>query len=213
MSEVQSQSTYLLPSEYGENKIMLMTRDPHCLYAYWEISNNKINIFRKELGNEIWERSVPALKITNISKNTSFFIKINDFSNSWYINVSDSDCLYAAEIGRKLGEGLFINIASSNYIATQQEKASSSNNAYFVNYKDLRNGKLDLESDTIYETYTKPQFGLSSPELSGINAAQFQAGLSSAELYSSSWKEQLGISSESMFLSSSEVHDRAAWRG
>ena len=92
MSDMQNSCTYTMSKSYSDNKITLLARDPHWLYAYWEISETKKNSFMSELGNDIWEKSIPFLKITNISKNISNFIRVNDFSNNWFINVEDSLC-------------------------------------------------------------------------------------------------------------------------
>jgi len=200
MTEVHTQSTYYLPVSYDDNKIILLARDPHWLYADWEISNEKKNTFFQELGYGLWEKSVPVLKITNVSKNTSFFIRINDFSSNWYINVPEADCLYMAEVGRRLSDQFFINLASSNYISTPTDVVSINTSAYFIDYKSLRKGTLDVESRKIYETYnfkstTTSIFGLSSPELFGIGHQESTVGISSAELYGINVSEHIGISS------------------
>lgn len=202
MSEVQTHSTYHLPSGYDDNRIVLLARDPHQLYAYWEISNTKKNTFFGEFGYELWERSVPVLKVTNVSKNSSFYIRVNDFSNNWYVHVTDPNCLYVAEIGRRVSEEFFINLASSNYIVTPAENISQNTASYFINYRDLRCGRLDPDTGKIYETYdfklhARGVLGLSSPELYGINLEESGFGLSSAELFGISISEHLGISSQS----------------
>jgi len=41
------------------------------------------------------------LIVTNETKNYTFEIEINDFANSWYLHVSDSNCKYKIELGRR----------------------------------------------------------------------------------------------------------------
>lgn len=201
MSEVYSQSAYFLPSGYGDNRITLLTRDPHWLYAYWEVSNNRKNAFVEDFGPELWEKSIPVLKVTNLSKNESFFVRINDFSNNWYINVSDSNCLYVAEIGRKISDRFFITLATSNYTVTPGDNISNNTSAYFINYKDLKSGRLDLNTGKIYESYNinlqvSGMVWPSSPEFFGMSLEESMFGVSSAELYGVNLFEQLGISSD-----------------
>lgn len=202
MSELQTNCSCHLPSGYDDNKIVLLARDPHWLYAYWdwEISETKKNSFKYEFGEGLWHRSVPVIKIINVSKNTSNTIRVNDFSNSWFINVDDANALYVAELGRVVANQFFINLACSNYISTPSNSISSNTGAYFIDYKDLRNGRLDLESDRIYETFDiqtniNTKLGLSSPELFGINIHENFIGISSAELFKGNLKQHLGISS------------------
>lgn len=203
MSDVHSEGTYNLPAGYNDNYIILLAKDPHWLFAYWEVSDEKKNSFIREFGHEFLERSVPVLKITNVSKDTNFFVRINDFSNNWYINVDDPDSMYVAELGRRVSDHFFISLANSNYVITPGNSVSPNTAAYFINYNDLRNGKLDIQTGNIYETYdlktqSKGVFGISSPELFGINIHELVSGISSAELSGARITEYLGISSESL---------------
>ncbi|MCX8131631.1 MAG: DUF4912 domain-containing protein [Clostridia bacterium] len=195
------QGDYFLPLRYDESKITLLARDPNWLYAYWEISGSKKDEFIREFGYELWEKSVPVLKVINVSKNTSFFIRINDFSNNWYINVPDANMLYVVEMGRKVADRFFINLASSNYVSTPSNSVSTNTATYFINYNSLKNGKLDMETKTIYESYnfkshSKFMVGISSPELMGIGLEEASFGISSAELFGINISEHFGISSE-----------------
>lgn len=201
MSAVEHESSYFLPSEYSDHRVTLLARDPHWLFAYWEIADEIKNSFLDDLGSELWERSVPVLKVVNVSKNTDHYIRINDFSNNWYVNVPDANCLYVAEIGRKVSDRFFINLASSNYTVTPGDHVSSNNAVYFINYKDLKSGTLDLDSKNIYEMQDfRWQFqgisGLSSPELSNFNLGESVTHISSAELFGINLPEHFGISSE-----------------
>lgn len=137
MSAFGQQSLYQLPEIYGETRITLMPVDHHLLYTYWEISDEKLRSFKEKFGIKLFESSIPALKITNISKNTSFLIQLNEFSTSWYINVPDSGCVYMAEIGRKFSDDFFISFASSNHVLMPNVNISLNTAAYFVNCKDI----------------------------------------------------------------------------
>lgn len=136
LSKMELQSLYQLPESYGDTKIVLMAVDPHLLYTYWEIGYDKLKSFEKNIGARVLENSYSALRVTNISKNFSFFIRLNDFSTSWYINAPDSNCIYVVEIGRKLLNEFFINFATSNYITMPSVNISFNNSTCFINYKN-----------------------------------------------------------------------------
>lgn len=200
MSEVHTQKTYDLPFGFSDNRIVLLPKDPYWLYAYWEISDKKKTEFSDEFGSALWEKSIPVIKITNITRNTWFYIRINDSINSWYINVTDADCLYIAELGRQVSEHFFINLASSNHVYTPGMTTSSNASSYFINYKDLRKGVFDRDPRTIYESYANKSeasyfTGISSPELMHINFQETAFGISSAELFGINLHELYGISS------------------
>jgi hypothetical protein len=200
MDEAFAANEYYLPLGYNDNKITLLARDPNWLYAYWELSTEKRSEFIREFGNDILEKSVPVIKVTNVSKNSNFFVRINDFSNSWYISVPDTNSLYIAEIGRKVSDKFFINLAESNYISTPANDISKNNAAYFIDYNTLKDGKPDLESGSIYKTFNSEsnsefKIGISSPELIGIDFEKSHIGMSSAELFEINISKHIGISS------------------
>ncbi|MDP4094162.1 MAG: DUF4912 domain-containing protein [Bacillota bacterium] len=200
MSGLCSESEYILPLDYQDNKVTLLAKDPSCLYAYWDLSGNRKENFCHEFGNDIWEKSVPVLKVINVSRNKSFNIRINDFSSNWYIYVDEPDCLYTAEIGRVVSERYFINLASSNYAAAPRNTVSSNSNALFVDYRELKNKYLDPNEKVLFESFgydydMEGIIGLSSPELFSTHEKDSSIGLSSAELFGAGIKEYLGLSS------------------
>ena len=175
----------MLPSQYNEDRIVLLSRDPHWLYAYWEISEERKNEFYKDFGQELWEKSSPVLKVINVTKNESFFVRINDFSDNWYINVPDSNSTYVAEIGRMVSGRFFINLVCSNQAVTPGENISLNTSVLFVDYRDLRSGLVDLSAIKSYEpgnfkTQTlEPLINVSSPGLFGGKFEE-HLGISSA---------------------------------
>lgn len=204
--EINKMSEDVKPSEFktlemcNNARMVLLPRDPHCLYAYWEIPQNSQNKLKYELGESLWEHSLPVLKIMNISKNTVTYIEINDISNNWFVSVEDANSLYLAEIGRRISDNCFIQLASSNYIYTPNNDFSSNSASYFVDYKDLRHGKFNFESGLIYQSleFKKEAFlslGLSSPQVFGSNRFENLMSMSSAELFKINLKQYIGISS------------------
>lgn len=184
MSEVYEQSLFQPLSDNKNNYMTLLVKDPHWLYTYWEKSDDKKNYFINEFGHDLWEKSIPVLKITNVSRNMVFYIKINDFSNDWYINIPESNCMYMAEVGRRISDQFFISLGGSNCIIAPGDDVSTDTAAYFANHKILRNGTLELKSGKIYETYDFKQNTdkLSTPsslELYGISLLEAISGVSS----------------------------------
>lgn len=154
MDDVKSGGIYDLPDAYDNDRIVLIARDPFCLYTYWEISKNRINDFFNEFGHELWERSAPVLKVTNVSRNTYYYITINDIANNWYINVENDNCLYTVEIGRMVSDKFFISIELSNYALTPRHDMSTNTSAYFADYNEIRKGIFNYETCEIYSSYS-----------------------------------------------------------
>lgn len=194
MLEIYPDSEYQLPESYNGTEIILAARDPNWLYAYWEISEDKKKQFIDQFGMELWEKSIPSLKIINISKIEELFIRINESSNSWYINVEHPGCVYFAEIGRKISDTFFISLATSNCINTPGDNISANTTCFFVDYNYFRTKGLTLKPKEIYEQFDRSfrlstLSGVSSP---GVSEADFQEtfnGVSSYTMFES--KKQL----------------------
>lgn len=120
-----------LPSGYGDNRIVLLTRDPYWLYTYWEISYQKKELARQELG-DTYNRCRLILRVydvTNIiftgSNAHNFFdIGITDETNNWYINVGKPGRSYCVDIGLLTPDGKFILLARSNVAKTPLDRPS-----------------------------------------------------------------------------------------
>lgn len=152
------------------SRLVLLPVDPYCIYAYWELPHDIKNLFIDCFGNEIWEKSIPVLKVINLTKNKSIYLEIDDSSDNRFINVPDSNCTYMAELGRIKSGHFFINTLSSNCVSVPNSTISDIGVPYFVNYEMIKNEGLKLKSEKIYNIINRMQktmgmHGLSSPEL------------------------------------------------
>lgn len=102
---------YELPTKYNQTLIRLLVQSPTRMFAYWEVSDETIKFFSKEHSN--YSDCTPILKITNITKNYSYFIPVDPYANNYYIEVEDSGCDYKVELGRAT-KTEFVNIYTSN---------------------------------------------------------------------------------------------------
>lgn len=123
--QVQEKEIYELPAGYGDNHIIVQVRDPYWIYAYWEITHEKLNLMRQEFGNALdnAKRILRVYDITGVvfngnNANKFFDIEANDYASNWYINVGNPGRTYCVDIGLFLRDGRFIIIARSNIVAT-----------------------------------------------------------------------------------------------
>lgn len=117
-----------LPRSYGDNRIVLLVRDPHWLYAYWEISEEKRWEISSTFGNDIWKKAKLTLKLHQIEPKYHIekAIFINPWANNYYINVDEADCVYLVKLGLTLEENnTFISLITSNEIKTPANTISS----------------------------------------------------------------------------------------
>ena len=92
---------YDLPFRYNETTIRILAQTPTNLFVYWEISDETREQLKNQYGEYDFQITKPVLVVHNVTFNYSFEIDINDFANSWYFNVNDSNSEYKVELGRR----------------------------------------------------------------------------------------------------------------
>lgn len=119
---------YDLPTVYNKTIIKILAQTPSCLFVYWEVSEKDKLDFQKKYGKEFFQNTKPYLIIINETMNYSFEVEINDYANSWYIHINDSDCKYTVKLIRKSIEHNTqisipnaVDIASSNEMDTPND--------------------------------------------------------------------------------------------
>ncbi|MCM8791538.1 MAG: DUF4912 domain-containing protein [Candidatus Omnitrophica bacterium] len=114
-----------LPRGYGEDKLVLQTRDPWWIHAYWEISIHTYERVKSEL-REFFHSAKKTLRVydvTNIifdgtNAHRYFDIEINDYANNWYIDVGGPGRSWCVDLGLKLPDNRFITLVRSNVVRT-----------------------------------------------------------------------------------------------
>lgn len=146
---------YDLPYQYNETVVKVLYQNPTTLFVYWEISNEDIENYKKIYGKNFFETTEPILTVYNDSMSYQFEVVINDFANSWYFNINDSECDYHVELGRrpkynKNYERDYIYITSSNNIESPNNRilynTNEGNSVYFRNIKNNESRKVELQS-------------------------------------------------------------------
>lgn len=92
---------YDLPYKYNKTVVKILAQTPTNLFVYWEISDEDREKLKEQYGEYFFEITKPVLVIHNLTMNYSFEIDINDFANSWYFHVNDTNCEYKIELGRR----------------------------------------------------------------------------------------------------------------
>ena len=107
---------YDLPYRYNQTTVKVLAQTPTTLFVYWDISDEDRANYISQYGDNFFETTKPVLVIHNETKNYTYEIEINDFANSWYLHISDPDCKYYMELGRRPKDNYseFIPITDSN---------------------------------------------------------------------------------------------------
>lgn len=141
---------YDLPKKYDKTVVKVLSQTPKTLFIYWEISDDDINKYKSQFGENFFETTKPVLIIYNDTLNYSFEVEINDFANSWYLHVNDSNSDYRVELGRRpiINNDLknnYVFITSSNEIESPNDHILFNNSQKMIYY---RNVKTNVETST-----------------------------------------------------------------
>lgn len=105
---------YDLPYRYNETVVKILAQTPKRLFVYWDISDSDRTKYQTAFGERFFEDTYPVLLVHNEEKNYTFEVPINDFANSWYLDINDPKSKYVIQLGRKFKtKPEFVNIATT----------------------------------------------------------------------------------------------------
>jgi hypothetical protein len=114
----------MLPTGYGDDRIVLMVKDPWWLFAYWEIQPGTERAARSQL----LPREVPGLQsilrvydVTGVDfpaqpARCSFDIGLSGLATNWYIQTNAPNRAFVVDIGLLAHTGRFLRLARSNQV-------------------------------------------------------------------------------------------------
>lgn len=92
---------YDLPYRYNETVVKILAQTPKRLFVYWDISDNDINKYVETFGKDFFNTTYPVLLVYNEDMKYVKEVPINDFANSWYIDIDNPKTKYTIQLGRK----------------------------------------------------------------------------------------------------------------
>lgn len=137
-----------LPSSYNRTNLTLISRDPHWIYAYWEIAHSSFEDFKRQAGAE-WERAVRVLRMYDVTyinfdgfnAHRQFDIDIGHNANNWYVNLWGDNAGYCADLGMRLPDGRFYKFARSNAVSTPRANPSGRTDEIWMKAEQGREGR------------------------------------------------------------------------
>lgn len=123
---VKEKKQFRFPPGYGDNRIVILVRDPWWIFTYWEIRRDReedvINKIRSS-GDEAVKSILRVYDVTDVNFNgrnahSYFDIDLKGLANNWYINVGSPDRSWLVDIGIVTKKGNFYLLARSNSVRT-----------------------------------------------------------------------------------------------
>jgi len=116
-----------IPAKYNDETLVIMPRDPACIFAYWEISRR----IHGYLVLRVYEMNKSGDKYY-------FDTDVEGSINNWYVKVPHPGKKYRAEIGY-MSNGIFTLILSSNIIDIPSSSISDeADENWMIVKEDLR---------------------------------------------------------------------------
>lgn len=118
-----------LPEAYGTGRLMLAARDPHWLYAHWDLT-------RKQL-KEYNSRSADGHLVLRIYKDAPGGQPCNEVhvhpeSVNWFVNVATAGAKYVGELGFYDATSKWSGISTSSATITPPDSLSEDTSAWFA---------------------------------------------------------------------------------
>jgi len=125
----QSFSGGELPEAYGTKKLFLTARDPHWLYAHWDLTREQ----QIELNSASTDgHLVLRIYANKIEGHPLYEIHVHPESRHWFAHVERAGNSYAAELGYYSQLGKWMRVAVSSGTVTPPDAASKEDAAEFA---------------------------------------------------------------------------------
>ncbi len=174
-AEKTAPSSQELPHGYNEDKIALMVRDPYWAFAYWEVTQARIEKEKAWFG---WNSKL-CVRVYDISgvqfdgRNAIGFFdqEVHERTGNWYLDLGRPTHSFCAELGLLSPEGRFLTLARSNYITMPRDGVS-----------DVLDEEWMLLEEDFWKLYGFP--GGSSPQLQEMWKRMRMHGITSPGMFS-----------------------------
>jgi hypothetical protein len=131
---VPEQGASVIPSElpwhYNSDSIVLLVRDPHWAYTYWEVTHGKLEAGMSQLGcGGCGSLTLRVYDVTDTDFNGHNAHGYKDISvfervGNWYVNTGMPGRSFIIDLGLKAPDGRFVTLARSNAVRTPPDSVS-----------------------------------------------------------------------------------------
>ncbi len=149
----------VLPQGYGEDRIVLIVRDPFVVHAYWEATTARLEHEKAwfSWGSKLFIRIFDVTGVQFDGRNAIGYFdqEVNEQTGSWYFDLGRPGHSFCADLGLLSPEGRFLSLVRSNYITIPRDGVS-----------EVVDEEWMLADEEFWKLYNYPegfQGGLSSP--------------------------------------------------
>lgn len=118
-----------LPAAYGTEHLLLAARDPHWLYAHWDLTDEQQRRYNAQSKDR---HLVLRIHAKAISEKPEQEVHLHPESRHWFIHVEGAGIKYFAELGYYRSPGKWVGVATSTPTFTPPDTMSEDTSAEFA---------------------------------------------------------------------------------
>jgi hypothetical protein len=118
-----------LPEAYGTRQLLLTARDPHWLYARWDLTRDQQKKYNS-LSTD--KHMVLRIFLDEVSEQPLTQVHVHPESNHWFVHVSQAGAKYVAELGYFKAGGRWSAVSTSSATLTPPDAMSEDTSAQFA---------------------------------------------------------------------------------
>lgn len=115
---VFEEERFIFPETYGVNRVRLLVKDPHWLFAHWDVDPRVRERLRGEKGERVAALARLTLRLTDDHGGIGGAIVLPEGARSWYLRAIPGHRSYRVELGITLPSGEYRGLARSNAVST-----------------------------------------------------------------------------------------------
>ncbi len=131
MTDGDARAAEPLAAETGEvpdlgedNRLVLMAVDPYMVFAYWNVTSQRIEAAEALFDQDELEAHVlrfhdtTGIDFDGVNSRSSFDVKIHMEARKWYVRLWSPETRYCADIGLRGRDGRLVALVRSNLVET-----------------------------------------------------------------------------------------------
>jgi hypothetical protein len=118
-----------LPQTYGTGGLLLAARDPHCLYAHWDLSGEQLRVYSTSSRDE---HLVLRIHLDNVAGKQVSELPISANAQHAFAHVDHAGATYAADFGYYEAGGQWKSLSASGSVRTPVETFSEEKEVQFA---------------------------------------------------------------------------------
>jgi hypothetical protein len=153
-----------LPTAYGTGKLLLVARDPHWLFAYWDLTDAQLKEYNRLSADG---HLVVRVYAKNLEGRPLVEQAVHPESRTWFLHVPTASTRYLAELGYYDAQQAWTRVSQSSATVTPAEELSAET---WVRFETL---PFDIPMSTLVRLVRDAAVG-SLPLLDAIRELQAQ---------------------------------------